>query len=282
MCAKTRRFWVRVLRASASSLILWPGISPVVAATYSFTNSALVRINNSTNSLTKSPPYPSANLVSGLAGQVVTKATLTLQGFSHSFPSDASILVVGPQGQSAVVMSETGGQVKHSVSNLTLVLDDDATDSLPVLATLFSGTFKPTDGYLALGYPNLPYDFPAPAPVGNSNSPASLSVFKNTDPTGVWNLFVLCDSAGTDTGSLANGWSLNLSVSVPLTVTLSQPNAILSWPASATNCHLQSLSGPLGVAGWSNVLTAPFQSSGVLYVTNPISGGAAFFRLVGN
>ena len=282
MCAKTRRFWVRVLRASISSLTLWGGISPASAATYSFTNSALIRISNSTNSLTKSPPYPSTNLVSGLAGQVVTKATVTLQGFSHTFPSDASILLVSPQGQSAIVMSETGGQIKHSVSNLTLILDDDATDSLPVLTMLFSGTFKPTDGYLALGYPTRPYDFPPPAPAGNSNSVASFSGFKNTDPTGVWNLFVLCDSAGTDTGSLANGWSLNLSVSVPLTVTLSQPNAIISWPASATNCHLQSLSGPLGSTGWSNVLTTPFPNSGLLYVTNPISGTNMFFRLIGN
>lgn len=238
-------------------------------------------INDSMNPLTKASPYPSSNLVAGLAGQVVTKVTVTLQGLSHTFPSDVSILLVGPQGQSAIVMSETGGQMKQSVTNLTLTLDDDTTNFLPVFTNLVSGVFKPTNGYLAFGSTNLPYDFPAPAPPGNSNSITAFSVFKKGDPDGTWNLFVLCDAAGNDTGCLSNGWSLNLSVAVPLQISHFQTNVVISWPASATNWHLQSLSDLSRPTAWSNVLAAPALFSGHFCVTNPISSGNAFYRLVG-
>ncbi len=282
MYAKTGSHWVRLSTTTILSLLIWMVLARASGATYSFTNSQFISIDDSTNSLTKATPYPSTNYVVGLTGQVVTKVTVTLHGLSHTFPSDVSVLLVGPQGQRAVVMSETGGQSKYSVTNLTLTFDDDATNSLPVYTSLVSGSFKPTDGYVLLGYPQLPYDFPTPAPPGNSNSVAALSIFKNTDPDGLWNLYVLCDSGGSDSGSLSNGWSLGLSVLVPLQETRSQTNVILSWPGSATNCHLQFLSGPLGANGWSNVLNAPALNAGLLSVTNPISSTNTFFRLVGN
>ncbi len=72
--------------------------------------------------------------------------TVTLHGLGHDFPSDVSVLLFDPQGQSAIVMSKIGGQVKYSVTNLTLTLDDDAVNSLPVYSILVSGTFKPTNG----------------------------------------------------------------------------------------------------------------------------------------
>ena len=246
-----------------------------------FSNSSYMAINDSTNPLTEAAPYPSAIVVSGLAGQVVTKATVVLQGFSHTFPSDVSVLLVNPQGQSALLMSESGGQVKHSVTNLVLTFDDNVTNALPFESNLVSGVFKPTNGYLVLGNTNLPYEFPPPAPPGNSNSPAALSVFRNTDPDGVWNLFVLCDAAGNDTGSLSDGWSLNLSLGIPLHLALIQTNVVVFWTASATNCQLQSLTDLSGWSNWSNVLTPAALSSGWFRVTNGISGGNNFYRLVG-
>lgn len=261
------------------------GVGAVFAASavpFSYTNSGTILISDSTNSLTKGSPYPSPILVAGLDGQVITKATVTIHGLSHTFPSDVSVLLVGPRGQSAVLMSETGGQNKLSITNLTIAFDDDSTNSLPIYTALQSGTFKPTDGYLALGYPCLPYDFPPPAPSGNSNSPASLSVFKGSDPDGTWNLFLLCDAAGTDSGILSNGWSLNLSVLVPLQISRIQSNVVLSWPASATNFHLQSAPTLTISNAWTNVPTVPFLGSGSLSVTNPILRTNLYYRLIGN
>jgi hypothetical protein len=252
------------------------------AVDFLFSNTNFITINDSASPVTEAIPYPSSNLVTDLAGRVVTRVTVTLQGLSHTFPSDVSMLLVGPGGQMAILMSEVGGQQKYSVTNLTLTLDDDATNSLPFDTSLTSGRFKPTNGYLLLGHPGLPYDFPLPAPPGNSNSLSSLSVFNNTDPDGTWNLFVVCDSAGSDVGSLSYGWSLNLTVAVPLQIIRSQTNVVISWPASVTNAQLQLSPIISGSSTWSNVVTAPVSIAGRLTVTSPISGENTFYRLVTN
>jgi len=215
-----------------------------------------------------------------LAGWKVAKATVTLHGLTHTFPSDISMLLAGPQGQSAILMAQTGGQNRYSVTNLTLTLDDDATTSLPIYTSLVSGTFQPIDGYLILGYPHFPYDFPPPAPAGNSNSPALLGVFKNTDPNGVWNLFIVDDSSG-DTGSIAGGWSLSVAVGVPLQIVHARTNVVLSWPVAAANCSLQSALNLAPTTFWSNVTTVPVTNAGRLVVTNPAPQRSTFFRLIG-
>lgn len=252
----------------------------VRGAIFTFSNTNSIIVDDSSSALTPATPYPSANIVTGLSGQVVTKATVTLHSFSHTFPSDVSVLLVNPTGQSAILMSETGGQDKYSVTNLTLTLDNDATNYLPVYTSLMSGVFKPTDGYLFLGYPQLPYDFPSPAPPGNSNSPPDLSVFDGTDPSGTWNLYALCDAAGNDLGAISGGWSLNLSVAVPLQITKSQTNVVLAWPGSASNCTLQFSPSLSGTGSWSNVPIAPILSSGQYSVTNPILQTGVFYRLI--
>lgn len=260
--------------------VLFSNVCESLGAPSTYSNTNFIAINDSGNPPTKASPYPSTNFVSGLAGQLVTKATVTMQGFSHTFPSDVSILLVGPQGQSTILMANAGGKDQYSVTNLTLTFNDDATNSLPLFTNVVSGTFKPTNGYLDpyFGRSSLPFDFPPPAPPGNSNSPALLSVFKNTDPSGTWNLFVVDDVTG-DSGAISNGWSLNLSIAVPLQIGRIQTNVVLSWPASATNCQLQSASIISNSNVWTNVLTSPALNSGRYYVTNPILNGARFYRL---
>jgi subtilisin-like proprotein convertase family protein len=245
-------------------------------ATFTYSNTNSIAINDSISPPTKASPYPSTNLISGLAGQIVIKAKVTLHGFRHTFPSDVSILLIGPQGQEAVLMANTGGQERYSVTNLSLTFDDDATNLMPINTTLTNGVFKPTNGYLSLSH--LPFDFPSPVAPGNSNSPALLSVFKNTDPTGTWNLFVVDDVSG-DSGTISNGWSLSLSVAVPLQITLIQTNVVFSWPATATNCQLQSTPNISALNGWTNILTPPTLNSGHYLVTNSIFNGTMFYRI---
>lgn len=255
-------------------------IDEVYCAPLTFSNASFITINDSTNPPTKAAPYPSTNLVSGLSGQVVRKVTVTLEGFGHEFPSDVSILLVGPQGQEAVLMANAGGQNQYSVTNLSLTFDDDATSPLPLQTNLTNGVFKPTNGYLDFGYPALPFDFPIPAPPGNSNATSALSIFKDTDPNGTWNLFTIDDVEG-GAGSIANGWSLNLTMAVPLQITHSGTNVVLSWPGSATNCTVQSTAS-LSARLWSNVLTEPVLGAGRFNVTNSESPGSQFYRLIKN
>src|ERR1051325_11162268 len=209
------------------------------ATTLTFSNANIININDSMAPPTAANLYPSTVTVTGVAGQAVTKATLSIYGFTHGFPSDVDVLLLGPQGEKSILLANVGGQNKYSVTNLVLTLDDDAPSSLQIYTRLASGTFTPTDGYAALGYPNLPFEFPSPAPVGNSNSPTTLSVFKNTDPTGTWKLFVVDDVSG-DAGNIVGGWSLTISAAVPLQIAHVQSNVVVSWPASATNLSLQA------------------------------------------
>jgi subtilisin-like proprotein convertase family protein len=252
----------------------------VWGAPLTFSNTNFINLNENPSPPTPATPYPSTNLINGFSGQVVQKVTVTLQGFSHSFPSDATILLVGPHGQKCVLMANAGGQDKLSVTNLTLTLDDDATSPVPVFTSLTNGVFKPANGYLSFGYSGLPSDLPPPAPLGNSNAPSALSVFKNTDPDGTWDLFIVDDAAG-DSGSIANGWSLNLTLAVPLQISRSGTNVVVSWPGSATNCTLQSVT-TVSANGWSNVLTEPTLGAGRFNLTNPTSPESGFYRLIRN
>ncbi len=147
----------------------------------------------------KSGPYPSRVSVSGL-GTKISDVNITLEGLSHSYLDDVDVLLVGPGGQQAVVMSDVGGS--SLVNNLDLAFDDEASASLNEDDTATSGTYKPSD----LLEPNDPDFFDPSAPPVSGNT--ALSTFDGTDPNGTWRLFVVDDAEG-DQGTL-DGWSIDI------------------------------------------------------------------------
>jgi subtilisin-like proprotein convertase family protein len=186
----------------ASTMVL---VAPASAATFS--NPGAIAIKDSTTSCSTVPdqatasPFPSNVQVSGLQSSV-TDVNVTLHGFSHSAPGDVRALLVGPHGQTTLLMHEAG--VDNAVTNLTLTFDDSAAGVLP--NTLVSGTFKPSQENTACGYP-ASLSFPGPAPAGPYGS--ALAGFNGVDPNGVWSLYVV-DDAHIDTGSISGGWSLDV------------------------------------------------------------------------
>ncbi len=144
-------------------------------------------------------PYPSTIEVSGVAGGVAD-LNVVLRGFGHNSPQDVDVLLVGPRGQTAVVMSDVG--VGVDVTNLTLALDDQADASLPTNAGLTSGRFKPTNFDASDQFPDAP----------SQNRGAALSVFEGTNPNGAWRLFVVDDDpfAPDVGGAFDGGWSLEI------------------------------------------------------------------------
>jgi subtilisin-like proprotein convertase family protein len=161
-----------------------------------FTNPGSITIPN----VGAGTPYPSTINVSNVPMQLA-KVTVRLNNLSHTFPNDIDILLVGPQGQTAMIMSDVGSG--DDVNGITLTLDDAAAIAMPN-AILSTGTYKPTN----LGTPD---PFPAPAPA--SNGSAALTVFQGTNPNGEWKLF-LVDDAGADVGTLAGGWTLTLTAAI--------------------------------------------------------------------
>ena len=145
-------------------------------------------------------PYPSPIVVSDMTGKII-KVIVRLINLSHTRPAEISIMLVGPGGQNATIMSEVGGA--DDVTNIKLTLDDLAPTAISDTSPLVSGTFKPTNAGTV--FDNFPS---APTPSGGS----MLSSFNFTNPNGTWNLFV-SDDTPLDSGSIADGWELIITTS---------------------------------------------------------------------
>lgn len=165
----------------------------VTEFTVTNSNSANIGVPGSGN-FGAASPYPSSINVSGLQG-TLTKFTVSLFNFSHAFPDDVDILLVAPDGQTILLMSDAGGSA--NVNNVTLTFDGSATASLPDATQLVSGTFQPSN------YGTDADSFSAPAPAGPYGQTNVIN------PNGTWSLYIM-DDANPDKGSIAGGWQLTL------------------------------------------------------------------------
>ena len=175
-------------------------------------------------------PNPSSVQVAGATG-TVTDVDVALHGFSHEFPADVDLMLVGPGGQRALLMSDAGSYV--DAAHLELGFDDEADLAVPD-AQLTSRSYRPAD-YDA-DWDGEDLAFPAPAP-GLGGIATSLSVFDGTDPNGTWKLFVT-DDASDDHGAIEGGWSLHVTTTDPAPptpgTTGSTPGAPGTTPAGDT------------------------------------------------
>ncbi len=157
------------------------------------------------NDRAPSTPYPSTINVSNVVGNIV-KATVSVRGLAHTYPSDISMLLVGPRGQEVVLISRAGSGVGSSITNVDLTFDDSA-EAGPVQSGLItSGTYKPSDynGSLA---------FYSPAPAGPYVT--NLSAFKGTSANGAWQLWVQ-DDLSPDSGVINGDWLLSFVTTAPM------------------------------------------------------------------
>ncbi|MBK6750799.1 MAG: CSLREA domain-containing protein [Acidobacteria bacterium] len=215
-------------------------------------NLAPITINdNSTASL-----YPSEATVSGV-NTSITRVRVQLNNFSHTFPDDVDIILEGPQGQRAMVMSDAGAGI--DVNGQTLTFDSTAALSavLPDELPLTTGTFR------AANYGNTPTlftdTFPAPFPAPNTltDAPADLSVFHQTNPNGQWKLYVV-DDAGTDVGTIAGGWTLL--VMVPAIFSVNSTNDPGNGVCDGSECTLrEAINAAIAAPGNSDQIS--FDSS---------------------
>lgn len=163
----------------------------------SFTNNTAITIPDSG----KASVYPSALVVSDVPG-VIQKVTATLRGYSHSWPDDVDVLLVGPGGQKVMLMADCGGG--NARNGITVSFDDAAAATAPDSGAITASAYKPTN--IDTSTDNLPY----PAPSGPFST--SLSVFNNTSPNGTWSLYIQDDGA-MDSGSVTQGWVLSITTS---------------------------------------------------------------------
>lgn len=155
-------------------------------------------------------PYPSQIVVSGLQDVEDVNATVTLR---HRAGGDVAILLVGPTGASTILASDSG--YDYPVGCCTgdpsaiLTFDDAATESLPAVAPLTTGTYKPTHRVLTNHNScTFPGSFPSPAPAAGYGT--TLSVFDGTDPNGTWKLYAMDDTRWIHADGSISSWSLDI------------------------------------------------------------------------
>jgi hypothetical protein len=115
-------------------------VSASAAGPVAFCNPATITINQA-NAAT---PYPSLMTVTGIPSSPF-RVTATLNGISHTATGDIDMVLVGPEGQNVMLMSDAGGSA--NLQNATVTFDDNATAQLPATGTtaIPGGTYKPTN-----------------------------------------------------------------------------------------------------------------------------------------
>ncbi len=93
------------LRTALVTLALAGMVSKSSAQTFS--NSTSIAVPSPGFNQGPAAPYPSAITVSDLGTQL-TSISVTLSNFSYFYPADVDVLLVGPQGQNVMLMSDVG------------------------------------------------------------------------------------------------------------------------------------------------------------------------------
>jgi subtilisin-like proprotein convertase family protein len=221
------------------SISLTPVMNPIAASANGATggqNTTFAPMMVDTTTTVTNPaavPIPDSQLASvfttiTIAGAVgtITNVTMTLNNLTIARPRDLDILLVSPSGQKFIVVSDTGGTTAGSATaNVTITLSDAAATVLPngTQVPLTSGTFRPTDDDVAGGEEA---SLAAPAPAGPYFEPAPAgtdtfhTVFAQPGvlPNGIWTLYIQDDAGGGTAGTLAGGWTLNVTTNnIPVT-----------------------------------------------------------------
>ena len=165
--------------------------------------------------------YPSQIDIDWCPG-TITDVTVWLEGVTHTAPLDIDVLLVGPGGQNAIVMSDAGGS--QDIADLQLRFNDDNSTPLPAASVLSSGAYAPTNH-------GLGDTFAAPAPTPSGGS--ALSVFDGTAPSGTWELYVM-DDADVDSGAIGFGWTLFITATSPSATHLCFPSGGNAEPFPST------------------------------------------------
>jgi len=226
------RILFRTLLIGALILIalLFGGSRTQAAITLAFSNSTAITIPNNPGVIS---PYPSTISVSGLAG-LVTDVDVTLFSISHSRPDDLDILLVGPGGQTVIILSDACGNVNPG--GVSYTFSDQAASLLgntdPNVNCITTGTYQPVN-YDA----GDTFGAPAPGPAYGT----ALSNFNGTNPNGTWSLYVVDDITTGSIGTIGGGWSLTITTdgTAPLITSAVPPNGTVGMGYS----HLYTASG---------------------------------------
>ena len=251
------------------------GVVQSTVVTQIFNNASAITIVD----FASASPYPSTLSVSGVSTSG-TKVTATINGWSHTYPSDVEMLLVGPGGQTVKLAGRAGDGA--AISGVVVTFDDAASALLPSSA-ISSGTYQPTD--FASGDIFNP---PAPAtPYGSTLAPLAAT------PNGTWSLYVE-DVAGGDSGSISGGWSLRFATTslttncctsfpVPALTTTTYSNRVVrfNWSALPGPHYQVQYRTNLAIGLWQNLGSSILGTNTTMGITDSITNSPTrFYRVL--
>lgn len=206
--------------------------------------------------------YPSVITINGLPNSI-TNIRVTLKNITHTFPKDLDVLLVGPEGQNIMLMSDALGN-SPGVNGITLIFDTYA-QVLPQSNVVNNFGFYRAANYLSDAPPDTGSrtdTFPPPGPETADYGSFNLDVLNGTNPNGDWKLYVV-DDANLDTGSIG-GWTIDVMaipthalvsgrVTAPSGRTISGAVLTLTDNAGVSRIHITN---PFGYFRFPNVRTA--------------------------
>ncbi|MFL6241306.1 MAG: beta strand repeat-containing protein [Actinomycetes bacterium] len=241
---------VGVLAVAVASTAAVVAVAGPASAATTFPNTTAINVadaNGGTGAPGIGSVYPSNIVVSGQAG-TISHLSVTLNNVSHAFAGDFDVLLVGPNNAKFELVSDAGGGT--STSNVTATFDDNAASALAA-----GGNWGTANGSATVKPSNVDSGsgdtFPSPAPAGpylNPNNGTFLGVnsqsldaaFGGLSPNGTWSLYVVDDTSG-DTGSIAGGWALNVTVAAAAATTTtvnSSPNPSTTGTSVTFTAHV--------------------------------------------
>lgn len=264
-CLEPIRIWSRLLRV----FLLLPvaGFSvtlPITAAT--FYNDTRIIVGTVA---VQPGPYPSTISVANVPG-VITSVSVVLTNISHPLADDLDVLLVGPNGEKVMLMSDVGGT--NRLNFVTLNISDAATIGLPDSTIIASGIYRPSNFVVN-------ESMPSPAPVGPYGN--SLSVFNGISPNGEWRLFATDDTANSSSGALG-GWFLQLGIAVTPVTIINEPQDKLVSPGGSAQFHVDVSGTPPFAYQWmrNGQVIVPFGQGGpTLSLFNVTSNNAGFYSV---
>jgi subtilisin-like proprotein convertase family protein len=226
----------------------------ILAGPSDFPNAGAITITSpaTTGAVQPASPYPSSITVSGMTG-LVSDVDVHLIGINHGIGQDIDMLLVGPNGQSIVLMSDVPSPGGFPINaGTTITFDDGAATGVPNAVISGNPTYRPTNAGTTGD------SFPAPAPAPGTHTTLA-SAFTGIDANGTWSLYVVDDATG-DVGSITGGWSLTITTEEVAEAT---STAVVSSPNPSTT-------------GSSVTFTATVTSGG-----SPVTDGTVTFSEAG-
>ncbi|HEY0461382.1 MAG TPA: VCBS repeat-containing protein [Pyrinomonadaceae bacterium] len=212
------------------------------AATFTNPTQINLPLNFEISSLCPSPIQVSGltTVISSTPGSV----RVAINGFSHSVPSQAGMVLCGPTGACFLLQSLAGGTT--TISNVTYTLSDAGAAPLPQ-AAFTAGTYRPT-AYALRSFPNPgPNEsYQNPGPVSGGTATLT-SAFQGTNPNGIWNLYVVGGA-----GRLNGGWTLDVE-----TVPVAHPQHTVDFDGDSKTDFVIVRNSGVGLSTyWLNQTTA--------------------------